>query len=478
MAVGAVAGVADGLDVIEVIDPAREERVGVYEPFDEAQLEAALADAHAAHRRWRHESPADRAALLRRAAEVLRVNASEWAPLITREMGKPIGEAHAELDKCAACCEFYADHAEGFLTGRRIETDAQMSCVAYEPIGVVLAVMPWNFPFWQAIRFAAPTLAAGNGAILKHAPNVSGCALALESLFAQAGFPAGLFRTVLVADAVVGEVATRLIEDPRIAAVTLTGSERAGAAVGAAAGRALKKSVLELGGSDPFVVLDDADVAAVVAQAMRGRFLNGGQTCISPKRLIVDAAIADEFERRLADAVAALAVGDPLDPATQVGPLARADLLDQLDRQVQASVAAGASVLAGGARLQRTGWFYAPTVLSGVTPDMPVFREEVFGPVAAVTRADDEDEAVALANDTAYGLGASVWTADAQRGLRVGRRLRSGSLFVNGIVASDPRLPFGGTARSGYGRELSAEGVLEFVNARTIWVGPHPTSVE
>jgi succinate-semialdehyde dehydrogenase/glutarate-semialdehyde dehydrogenase len=471
-----VGGVLEDHSLIEVVDPAREERISVFEAFGEAQIEAALADAHAAQLQWRAVPIADRAASLRRAAEVLRAHGDEWAQLITREMGKPISEAKAEIAKCAHCCEFYADHGESFLEDRRIDTDAELSYVAYEPIGVVLAIMPWNFPFWQALRFAAPALVAGNGAILKHSPNVSGCALAIEALFAEAGFPTGLFRTVLVADAVVGEVTTRLIEDPRVAAVTLTGSERAGAAVGAAAGRALKKSVLELGGSDPLIVLADANVALVAAHAVRGRFLNAGQTCISPKRLIVDAAIVDEFEQRLTEAVAALKVGDPLDPTTQVGPLARADLVDQLERQVERSIAAGARVLHGGTRVERPGYYFAPTVLTDVTADMPVFREEVFGPVAAVIRAADEQHAIALANDTPYGLGASVWTQDAERGVRVGRELRSGSLFVNGIVASDPRLPFGGIGRSGYGRELSSEGIREFVNARTIWVGASPPS--
>jgi succinate-semialdehyde dehydrogenase / glutarate-semialdehyde dehydrogenase len=356
-----------------------------------------------------------------------------------------------------------------------VETAADDSFVTYEPVGVVLAIMPWNFPFWQVTRFAAPALMAGNGGLLKHAPNVSGCALAFEAVLADAGLPDGLFRTLLVDEGAVGETTARLLADPRIAAVTITGSDRAGAQVAAAAGGALKKSVLELGGSDPFLVLADAALPAVAVQAARSRFLNAGQSCLAAKRFIVEEPVAEEFEGRFADAVEALAVGHPLDPATRVGPLARADLVDGIDRQVRESVARGVRVLTGGRRIGDRGCFYAPTVLADVRPGMPVYDEETFGPVAAVIRVSDEEHAIGVANDTAHGLGASVWTRDVERGLRVARQIQSGAVFVNAVVASDPRLPFGGIKRSGYGRELSAAGIQEFTNLRTYWVSGSAT---
>ena len=457
---------------LQSVNPATGEALAAFAEHTPAELESALAAADAAQRAWATTSFAERRRCLEAAARLLREGRDDYARLATLEMGKPIAEAAAEVDKCAWNCEFYAAQAERFLADEPVETDALSSWVAYQPLGVVLAIMPWNFPYWQVLRFAAPALMAGNGALLKHSPNVPRCALATEELFARAGFPEGLFRTLLVGDASVNEATGRLLADPRVGAVTLTGSERAGAAVGATAGRALKKCVLELGGSDPFVVLADADLSLATQAAARARFLNGGQSCIAAKRLVVEEPVADEFERRFVDAVAALPVGDPLDPATRVGPLARADLLDALERQVEGSVAAGAKVLCGGARLERPGWFYAPTVLAGVTPDMPVFTEETFGPVAAIIRAGDEEAAIELANDTPYGLGASVWTRDLERAQRLGRRIESGSLFVNAVVASDPRLPFGGIKRSGYGRELAAVGIREFTNIRTFWVQP------
>jgi succinate-semialdehyde dehydrogenase/glutarate-semialdehyde dehydrogenase len=355
-----------------------------------------------------------------------------------------------------------------------VTTAADRSWVGYEPVGVVLAVMPWNFPLWQVFRFAAPALMAGNGALLKHSPNTTGCALAVQDVLERAGAPAGLFGALVVAEPDVPAVTRRLIEDPRVGAVTITGSERAGRAVGAAAGGAIKKSVLELGGSDPFVVLADADLPRVAAMAARGRFLNAGQSCISPKRLVVDASVAEEFVRLLVAEVEGLKVGDPEADGTEVGPMAREDLLDGVHRQVEASVAAGARLLAGGRRLEGPGFFYAPTVLAEVAPGMPAHDEEVFGPVATVIVVDGEDEAVRVANDTRFGLGASVWTSDPARGVAVGRRIRSGAVFVNAIVASDVRLPFGGTRASGYGRELAAAGIREFVNVRTWWVLDEP----
>jgi succinate-semialdehyde dehydrogenase/glutarate-semialdehyde dehydrogenase len=461
---------ANGGATLRSVNPATGEELAAFDEHPASQLDRALADADAAQRAWRRTSFGERSRVLLEAARLLRERGPEYARLATLEMGKPIAEAEAELDKCAWNCEFYAQQAERLLADELVETQAEASYVAYQPLGVVLAIMPWNFPFWQVLRFAAPALMAGNAALLKHSPNVPRCALAIEQLLTEAGAPAGLFRTLLVGDASVGEATERLIGDPRLSAVTLTGSERAGAAVGAAAGRALKKCVLELGGSDPFIVLADADLPSVAEQAARARFSNAGQSCIAAKRFIVEQAVAEEFERRLVDATAALPVGDPLDPTTRVGPLARADLRDALERQVSDSLAKGARALLGGHRLEGRGWFFAPTVLAGVGREMPVFQQETFGPVAAVIRADDEEEAVELANDTPYGLGASIWTSDLERGRRLGRQVQSGSLFVNGIVASDPRLPFGGVKRSGYGRELAAVGIREFTNIRTFWV--------
>jgi succinate-semialdehyde dehydrogenase/glutarate-semialdehyde dehydrogenase len=454
------------------VNPATGEELASYPEHTAEELDQALAAADAAQRAWATTSFAERRRCLEAAARLLREGRDGYARLITREMGKPIAEAEAELDKCAWNCEFYAERAEGFLADEPVRTGAAASYVAYQPLGVVLAVMPWNYPFWQVLRFAAPALMAGDGALLKHSPNVPGCALAIEDLLGRAGFPAGLFRTLLVGDASVAETTGRLLADPRVAAATLTGSERAGAAVGTAAGRALKKCVLELGGSDPFLVLADADLELAAEAAARARFLNAGQSCIAAKRFIVEEPVADEFEQRFAAAVAALPVGDPLERATRIGPLARADLLTALERQVEGSVAKGARVLVGGRRLAGPGWFHEPTVLADVTPGMPVFREETFGPVAAVVRAADEEAAVGLANDTPYGLGASLWTRDTDRAQRLGRRIQSGSLFVNALVASDPRLPFGGVKRSGHGRELAAVGIREFTNIRTFWVQP------
>jgi succinate-semialdehyde dehydrogenase/glutarate-semialdehyde dehydrogenase len=458
--------------VIRVVNPATGEEIAVYPEHTAEQIDGALGAAHGAQGSWRRIPLAERRDLMFGAATLLRSRRTDFALLASTEMGKPIAEAEAEVDKCALTCDFYAENAQQFLADELVKTEAQESLIIFEPIGVVVAIMPWNFPFWQVVRFAAPALMAGNGALLKHSPNVSGCALAIERLFLDAGFPHGLFATLLISDANTPDVIERLIADPRVAAVTLTGSERAGAAVGAAAGRALKPTVLELGGSDPFVVLNDADLAAVAAMAARSRFLNGGQSCIAAKRFVVDVSVADEFERLLVAAVEALPVGDPTDPSTRIGPMARSDLLDGIDRQVRESVAAGARVLLGGAPLDRPGSFYAPTILTDVTTDMPVFTEETFGPVAAVIHARDEAHAVELANDTGYGLGASVWTRDPERGLRIGRQIQSGALFVNAVVSSDPRLPFGGTKRSGHGRELGEYGIRAFTNVRTVWVGP------
>ena len=462
--------------------PATGESMGEWATHTVAQVDQALEAAHAAFLSWRTSGWPRRAALLEAVADRLTARREDLAALMTDEMGKPVAEALAEVDKCAWTARFYAREAERFLADRVVETTAAQSWVTYEPMGVVLAVMPWNFPFWQVVRFAAPALAAGNAALLKHAPTVTGCALAAEEIFRHAartaGAPEALFTTLLVDEAEVSEVTARIIGSPIVAAVTLTGSERAGAAVAAAAAGAIKKSVLELGGSDPFVVLDDADVTLAARMAVRSRFLNSGQSCLAAKRFIVAEHVAEQFTRLFADEVAALRVGDPRDPATQIGPLARDEQVISLQRQVDESLAAGATLVTGGRPIAGVGAFYEPTVLSDVTPDMPVFREETFGPVAAVIRAVDDDEAARLADDSPFGLGASVWSADVERALVVGRRITSGALFVNAVVASDARLPFGGTRRSGYGRELSEEGIREFTNVRTIYVGAEAAAPE
>jgi succinate-semialdehyde dehydrogenase/glutarate-semialdehyde dehydrogenase len=462
------------VSAVVTVNPATGERLAEYPAFSAADVDTALDRAASAQARWAAWPVPDRATVLRRAGEVLRAEADDLALLVTREMGKPLAEGRAEVDKCATACDWYAEHAGEFLADEPVGTSADRSWIGYEPVGLVLAVMPWNFPLWQVLRFAAPALMAGNAALLKHSPNTTGCALAVQRVLTSAGAPEGLFTALVVSESDVPTVTRRLIEDPRIGAVTITGSERAGRAVGAAAGNAIKKSVLELGGSDPFVVLSDADLPRVAAMAARGRYLNAGQSCISPKRLVVDAAVVEEFTRLLVAEVEKLTVGDPEAPGTDIGPMAREDLLEGVHRQVEASVAAGARPLAGGSRLEGPGCFYAPTVLADVRPGMPAHDEEIFGPVAAVIAVDGDEEAVRVANDTRFGLGASVWTADPERGIAVARRIRSGAVFVNAVVASDVRMPFGGTRASGYGRELAAAGIREFVNVRTWWVLDEP----
>ncbi len=453
---------------IESVNPATEAVIATFEQFTPEQLEQALVEADTAFRDWRRHSIGDRSTAMRRAAELLRSRKERYAGLITAEMGKPITQAEAEVEKCAWVCDYFAEHAERFLARQPVQTNARVSYVEFEPLGIVLAVMPWNFPFWQVFRFAAPTLMAGNTAVLKHASNVPQCALAIEEVFRDAGFPRGALRTVLVP----GSAVEAIIDDPRVRAVTLTGSNTTGEKVAAAAGRAIKKTVLELGGSDPFVVLDDADLGAAAAMAVRSRFQNGGQSCIAAKRFIVVASVAEEFERRFVEGIRKLKVGDPTDRSVDVGPLARADLRDTVDRQVRESVAQGARVVLGGGPRPGRGYFYEPTLVLGERSlsELPVWREEVFGPVAVLVRAQDTDAAIALANDTIYGLGANLWTRDLERAQLLASRIEAGSVFINGMVASDPRLPFGGVKQSGYGRELSEFGIHEFVNIQTVWM--------
>ena len=459
------------MNVVSTTNPATGAKLAEYTAHTEEQLEAILNRAVAAQKHWRQSDTATRIQALRNLGQILRDEVEAHATLISQEMGKPVTEARGEVLKCATTCDYYADNLEAFTAPKVIKTEATTSFVAYEPIGIILAVMPWNFPYWQVIRFAAPTLAAGNGGLLKHASNVTGCALAIQSAIDRAGFPEGLFTTMVLAK---HSTVNDLIADERVAAVTLTGSEGAGASVAEAAGRALKKTVLELGGSDPFVILEDADVAAITPLAVRARFINTGQSCLCAKRFMVDAKVHDDFEAQLKVAVEALRIGDPLDPTTQIGPLAKLSFVDDIDRQVRNSVAMGARVVTGGYRIDGPGAYYAPTVLADVTPDMPVFNQETFGPVLALVKAANTDEALQLANTTKYGLAASVWTSNMELGIELGRRIDSGALFVNTIVASDPRLPFGGVKLSGYGRELSEEGMREFTNARTIVANQMP----
>lgn len=430
------------------------------------EIDARLDAAQAAYASWRRQAPADRAKLLSALAAALRSNREALAQTAVREMGKPIAQARAEVDKCAWCCEYFAQNAVALLADQDVPVDGARAFIAMRPLGVIFAIMPWNFPYWQVFRAAVPAIAAGNAMVLKHADGTTRCGLEIERIFAEAGAPKDLFQTLLIAH----EDADARIADERIAAVTLTGSERAGVAVGSAAGRALKKSVLELGGSDPFIVLADADIDLAVEFAVKSRFQNNGQSCIAAKRFIVEQSVYDRFVRAFASAAADQRVGDPLDEQTQIGPLARADLRETLHRQVTDSVVDGARIVTGGNPIDGPGFFFQPTVIADVDRMAAAFREETFGPAAAVARACDDAQAVELANATSYGLGANIWTRDDAHAARMAAQIEAGMVFINGMVASDPRLPFGGVKRSGYGRELSALGIREFVNEQTVWI--------
>jgi succinate-semialdehyde dehydrogenase/glutarate-semialdehyde dehydrogenase len=448
------------------LNPATGALLQTYDVLDDEQIEDILEKAAGASCLWAETPIEERCGLLKKAAEVIRARREDYARLITLEMGKLYRESLAEIDKCALVCDYYADNAAGFLADEVIASDAGRSLVAYQPLGTVLAVMPWNFPFWQVMRFAAPALAAGNTGLLKHASNVPQCAMALESIFVEAGFPEGVFSNLMIASSQVEAV----VRDPRVHAVTLTGSEPAGRAVASTAAQELKKSVLELGGSDAFVVLEDADMDWTLEQGMVSRFLNAGQSCIAAKRFILVEEIADAFVERFAAKVSAMQTGDPFDEAIQLGPMARVDLRTELHQQVMDSVQAGAQVVTGCHLIEGEGAYYAPSIIDHVRPGMRAWDEELFGPVAIVIRAQDEEEALAIANGSRFGLGGSVWTGDAGRGEAFARRMECGCAFVNGLVKSDPRLPFGGIKASGFGRELSHHGMHEFVNAKTIWI--------
>jgi succinate-semialdehyde dehydrogenase/glutarate-semialdehyde dehydrogenase len=451
---------------IATINPATGEVVQTFQPLTAEQIESKLQLAVSAFRAERKTPFAERAKRMMKAAEILERDRERFGRLMTLEMGKPLKAAIAEAVKCATACRYYAEHAEKLLADEVIETGAKKSFVRYLPIGPILAVMPWNFPFWQVIRFAAPALMAGNVGLLKHASNVPQCAIEIENLFKAAGFPAGVFQTLLIGS---GQV-DALLNDPRVVAATLTGSEQAGIQVGIGAAKRIKKVVLELGGSDPFIVMPSADLDAAVATAVEARVINNGQSCIAAKRFIVAAPIADEFQRKFVSRMQNLRVGDPFDEKTELGPLATPDAVTTLDADVQKTVQAGAKVLTGGHPLKRPGNYYAPTVLTDIPKDSPAYGEEFFGPVASIFRAKDQDEAIRIANDVRFGLGASAWTNDDNERERFINELEAGMVFINKMVASDTRIPFGGVKQSGHGRELGAVGIREFMNAKTVWI--------
>jgi len=449
------------------IDPSTEKIIHEYVEHTQDEVYEIIDKVNTEWLSWKETTFEYRSSLMKKTAQVLREKKETFAQLMTMEMGKIIRESFAEIEKCALACDYYADHAEGLLQDEVILTDATRSFVVFQPIGIVLAVMPWNFPFWQVFRFAAPSLMAGNAAVLKHASNVPGCALAIEAIFREAGFPEHIFRTLMIPS----EMVKPVIEHHDIVAVTLTGSESAGSQVASAAGKMIKKTLLELGGSDAFIILEDADIDKAVKTAVTARMLNQGQSCIAAKRFIVVESRIKEFEDKIKSAMETLKIGNPLESETQVGPMARKDLVDDIDRQVQQSTEMGARLVLGGKRPDLHGFYYLPTILADVRKGMPVYEQETFGPVVAIIAAKNEKEAITIANDSEFGLGGSVWTQDLKRGESVARRINTGAMFVNGLTKSDPRLPFGGIKKSGYGRELSGYGIKEFVNIKTIWIG-------
>ncbi|PYJ71146.1 MAG: NADP-dependent succinic semialdehyde dehydrogenase [Verrucomicrobia bacterium] len=451
---------------IASINPATGEKVKDFSPFDDAEIEKRLTRAEKAFRKYRRTTFTERAERMEATAELLLQEKKKFAEIITLEMGKLFRDSLAEIEKCARGCRFYAENGERFLEDEPAQTDAAESYVQYQPLGPVLAIMPWNFPFWQVFRFAAPALMAGNVGLLKHASNVPQCALAIEQILCRAGFDDGIFQTLLIEP----EQVKKLIADARVKAVTLTGSEKAGSAVASTAAREIKKSVLELGGSDAFIVMPSADFERSLSTAVKARTINTGQSCIAAKRFMIADEIYDKFLNQFVDRMRALKVGDPFDETTEIGPLATEQILQGVHDQVQKTIAAGAKLLTGGNRIHGPGFFYEPTVLVDVPNDSPAHRQEVFGPVASIFRVRDADHAVELANDTTFGLGASAWTNDREEQKLFGSELDAGMVFINAMVASDPRLPFGGVKRSGFGRELGAAGIREFTNTKTIWI--------
>lgn len=451
---------------IEAINPATEESLATYQFLSDSDLQDKVKKAHQAYTDWKQVPVSERVKLISKLGEKLLEDKQEYAKLMTSEMGKPILQSIAEIEKCAACCDYYAENGEHMLQDDVIKTDYSDSRVVAEPLGIVYAVMPWNFPFWQVIRCAVPAITAGNAVILKHAESVPGCSVALEHLFKKAGFPDHLFTSVFISH----EQSDNLIAMYEISAVSLTGSERAGAAVASAAGKAIKKSVLELGGSDPFIVLEDADLKYTVKHAVNARMQNTGQSCIAAKRFIVRKEISDEFIKAFISGIQKLKVGDPFEKETQVGPLARKDLRDTLDAQIRESVKAGANVLLGGEPMHGKGYFYAPTVIADIPRNSPAYYQELFGPAAAVFVVNSDEEALKIANDTTFGLGSSIWTKDIERAKKMASQIVAGNVYINAIVKSDPKLPFGGAKRSGFGREIGSYGLHEFVNFKTVCI--------
>ena len=451
---------------IQSINPSTEELIKTFNEFSKDQIITEIEKSYKAFLQWRDTTFTFRKKLMQNAAKVLKEKKEEYSRTMTLEMGKPIKQSYSEVEKCAWVCEYFAENAEKFLSKEYIQTDASESFVQYDPIGAILAVMPWNFPLWQVFRFAAPALMAGNVGLLKHSSNVPMCALAIEEVFTEAGFPSNVFKTLLIGSALAEEV----IKHPKVAAVTLTGSDLAGRKVAESAGKNLKKSVLELGGSDPFIVLSGADLKTAAKTAVSARIINNGQSCIAAKRFIIEKKIAKDFEKLFTGLVNRLNIGDPLNEQNDLGPLAREDLLLDLDFQVKRSIELGAILLSGGKRLERPGYYYPATVLTNVKKGMPVYEQETFGPAAAIIIAEDEEDAIRIANDSEFGLGASLWTKDLNKAKNLAVKIESGSVFINGMVKSDPRLPFGGIKASGYGRELSHFGIKEFMNIKTVWI--------
>ncbi len=453
---------------IQSVNPATGEKIKVFTPLSEKEIEQKLEKAAASFRFFKKTRFAERAAWMFQAAQILESEKKKWGEIITTEIGRPIRASYEEIEKCARTCRFYAENAERFLQDEIIKTNADQSYVRYQPLGVILAVMPWNFPFWQVIRFAAPALMAGNVGLLKHASNVPQCALALEEIFTKAGFPEGVFQSLLVT----GEQVERLglLKDDRIAAATFTGSDEVGASIGSVAAKNIKKTVLELGGSDPFIVTPNACLNRTIEMAVKARMRNNGQSCNAAKRFIVIEAIVEKFTRKFIQALQALKIGDPMDPSTDVGPLAMQQTLNTIERQVQESVRLGAKILTGGKRLDRPGFYYEPTILTNIPKEAPAYHQEVFGPVALLFVSKDLDQALWQANSSRYGLGASLWSEDSQEQAQFIEEIASGSAFVNAMVTSDPRVPFGGIKRSGFGRELGRFGIQEFVNIKTVWI--------
>ena len=448
------------------INPANNQLIREYKEHTEDEVRQIIGSVQLAWLSWKETSFDYRSGLFSKAAIILREHKEELARLMTMEMGKIIRESRAEIEKCAVCCDYFAANTANLLQDQIIPSDASRSFVTFQPLGVILAVMPWNFPFWQVFRFAVPSIMAGNAAVLKHASNVPGCSLAIEEIFRQAGFPENIFRSLMIPSPMVEAV----LAHPYIMAATLTGSESAGSQVASAAGKYIKKTVLELGGSDAFIVMEDADLETAVSTAITARMLNQGQSCIAAKRFIVMESVAEEFTAKLKKGLEILKIGDPLETDTQVGPMARPDLVNDIDRQVKASIEAGAILVTGGKPAEGPGCYYLPTILKEIKKNMPVYYEETFGPVVSIITVSSEEKAILVANDSPFGLGGSVWTTNLKRGEAIARKIETGAVFVNGLTKSDPRLPFGGIKKSGYGRELADYGIREFVNIKTIWI--------